>query len=708
MYGLSYETIIITQCHLRAGIDEPMERNPTSLDRRKLLQAGAGAVATGLVGSQSTAVVAQSEDEEWSQLGYGQASETLTVDPANFRINVTPGEDLTVEPGEALEFDVEVENTGEEEDTQMVVFTFDGEALMEEEITLEGGESGIITFYFEAPEDEGDWNWFFSIDDNESTTWTLTVEEEVSEPADFAIINAIPAQDLTVEPGEALEFDVEVENFGEEEGTQIVVFTFDGEPLIEEEITLEGGESDSVTFDIPAPDEEGEWEWFFSTDDDESMTWTLTVELAPANFEVVDMFPGEDLTVEPGEALTIDVGVENTGEEVDTQMVVFNFDGEALIEEEITLDGGESDSVTFDFDVPDEEGEWEWFFSTDDDESMTSTLTADEDSWLPEAAAAVSGVSVLSIAGYALFRRQRGGASPAVSESEAQSLAAQARSTNIKDPTENIFTSFQEAITSYRKLAERTSDEDEQTRFGTTADELLTELCSLPEEISNNAHQAKEERNHQTALDEYDRAIELCELIVEWLPADDPQSDSLQEQLTVYRSERDAIETTLAARNELTEVLTTAEGQLQSAIVAHARGEKTAARTRYRQARTNFDRARTQLRDTEDDLIESPVEIEVNPEDQNLLDELETVTEFSAETRDILEREGIETVEQLQQRISESGLVDGVFDSNLPDDQQAVIELLGNWQGAHTRRVDRKQQLQERYSVADKGYQAVV
>ncbi|THE64610.1 BspA family leucine-rich repeat surface protein [Salinadaptatus halalkaliphilus] len=341
------------------------------------------------------------------------------------------------------------------------------------------------------------------------------------------------------------------------------------------------------------------------------------------------------------------------------------------------------------------------------DDSPEEEPDPDNDSLLPETAAGITVVSVLSIAGYTLFR-QRDETPPKISESEAQTLAGQARSAHSEQSSEQVFADFQEAIDAYQTLAETASDEDEQTVFQITADELRDELCALPDEISDQAHNAKEERNYQTALDQYDRAIELCEMIVEWLPADDSRGDSLQEQLPDYRNEREAIETILADREELQELVTTAEDQLQSAITSHICGEKVAARTRYRQARTNFERALTHIDDTDDELLDPPIEIEVAPDDQTMPDQLTTVTEFSSETRETLEEEGIETVAKLQERASDGQVINTIIERDVSDDQQLLVELLGHWEGEHTRILDGKQLLQDRHSIAEEGYQTVV
>jgi len=201
----------------------------------------------------------------------------------------------------------------------------------------------------------------------------------VGEPeADFEITDVDPSEDLTVEPEADLTVNTTVENVGELSDTQDVEFVLDGEVAEASELELDQGDEETVTFDLTAPEEEGTLEWNVQTDDDESATWNLTVEPAEANFEITEVDPGENLTVEPGDDLEINATVENTGDQTDTQDVEFVLGNDSVAAEETELDGGDAETVHFELEAPDDTGEYEWNVSTDDDTSTTWTLTVEE------------------------------------------------------------------------------------------------------------------------------------------------------------------------------------------------------------------------------------------------------------------------------------------------------------------------------------------
>ena len=98
------------------------------------------------------------------------------------------------------------------------------------------------------------------------------------------------------------------------------------------------------------------------------------VDTAPA-FTVSDLDP-QDVTATVGDALTVSATVENTGSSEATQTVEFRVGGDAVADQEVTLEGGESTTVEFaDIDTSGlDAGEYEHGVFTDDD-SQTATLT---------------------------------------------------------------------------------------------------------------------------------------------------------------------------------------------------------------------------------------------------------------------------------------------------------------------------------------------
>jgi len=100
-------------------------------------------------------------------------------DPAYFEVEITDYDD-DVEEGDTVTVEYTVENTGELEGTQDIVFTVDGTEEDSVGITLGAGEDYSGEFEWEA-EDEGDYDLEVASEDT-SDSVTVTVEEEVMVP----------------------------------------------------------------------------------------------------------------------------------------------------------------------------------------------------------------------------------------------------------------------------------------------------------------------------------------------------------------------------------------------------------------------------------------------------------------------------------------------------------------------------------------------
>ncbi len=105
-------------------------------------------------------------------------------DPAYFEVEITNYDD-EVEEDETVTVDFTVENTGDLEDTQDIVFSVDGSEDDSMEVTLEAGEDYSGSFTWEA-EEEGDYDLEVSSEDT-SDSVTVTVEEEEPEIPGFTL-----------------------------------------------------------------------------------------------------------------------------------------------------------------------------------------------------------------------------------------------------------------------------------------------------------------------------------------------------------------------------------------------------------------------------------------------------------------------------------------------------------------------------------------
>ncbi len=205
---------------------------------------------------------------------------TLTIlRPAEFEVSELDPVDVTVTLGDLIDVSATIENVGDVPDTQTVEFRVDDEAVAEQELEVDGGESTQITFEeidtgeLEPGEYE---HGIFTEDDSE--TGTLTVEEP--EEANFEVTELDP-EALTVTEGDQFDLSATVENVGETLGTQTVELNLAGEVIDEQELELDGGESATIEYEEIETDalDPGDYEYVVSTDDD-SATGILTVEAA--------------------------------------------------------------------------------------------------------------------------------------------------------------------------------------------------------------------------------------------------------------------------------------------------------------------------------------------------------------------------------------------------------------------------------------------
>ena len=226
-------------------------------------------------------------------------------------------------------------------------------------------------------------------------TAQITLEQE---PANFDVSN-IDAPD-TADEGDLIDVSADVTNIGEQASTQTVEFRLDvnqdgtlgdDEALASQEISLDAGETKTVTFsDLDTSGLDGEYAHGVFSEDD-SATATIEVDEdepapEPASFDVSSLTA--PATATQGDAIDVSAEVTNTGEQTATKTVQFridlNQDGtlsdeEVLTSQEIELEPGEAETVTFaGLDTtPVPPGTYTHGVFTDDD-SETAEITIEE------------------------------------------------------------------------------------------------------------------------------------------------------------------------------------------------------------------------------------------------------------------------------------------------------------------------------------------
>ncbi|ELY67639.1 DUF7282 domain-containing protein [Natrinema versiforme] len=299
------------------------------------------------------------------------AGEIQPADPAAFNVSITET-NSPVEQGEQLAVEADVQNTGGDAGTQNVSLAVGETAVDSESVSLEAGENQTVSFTAETDDLEPGEYPLEVATDNETAEGTVTIEES-GDPATFDV--SIAGTNSPVEQGEPVTVEADLENVGDEAGTQDIEIAVGGGPGESVPVTLEPGEIQTATLSYETGDlEPGEYPLAVSSENETAET-TVTVEESgePATFAVTDIAAPE--TGDPGEEATVTATVENQGDLEGTQTVTYSVDGQPIAEETVTLAGGQSAEIQFSSPLP--EGTSTHTIATDDEQaSVTIEATA--------------------------------------------------------------------------------------------------------------------------------------------------------------------------------------------------------------------------------------------------------------------------------------------------------------------------------------------
>lgn len=259
-----------------------------------------------------------------------------------FGVNISDDVDPTAAQGDDVEIPVTIENTGAA-GTDEVTLSAGGETLASRNVDLDANETTLEVFSVPTGDLElGETTFTVASDEN-----TDTVPVDIQEPSDFGVSVALagPSQGDQYDPRtDSLNGTVTVTNNGDVTDEQNVSVTFGDETLVDQAVSLAGSESTTVEFnrtltaadagDIPVT----------ATTDDDIATQTISI-LQPGTFEVDVIDDESELSVVPGQDITVIAEVENVGEtEVTRTVNLTNITADAseVTTEEFTLEAGES------------------------------------------------------------------------------------------------------------------------------------------------------------------------------------------------------------------------------------------------------------------------------------------------------------------------------------------------------------------------------
>ena len=304
-----------------------------------------------------------------------------------------------------------IDSTLETDNTSVV--TFEGDDEIDEstdtagEIVFNLSHEGVgianITSEVDLDNDAYD-----DLEDVEELETTFEVEDEP--PADFQITTF---DDIEIVEGDTTDVEVTIENDGGQDGEQTVTLDVEDVGELEQDVEIDEGETEDVTFEDVATDdlEPDTYDMDVETEDD-SASAELEVLADAADLSVTL----DDVEIFEGNTTDIDVEIDNDGvadaEDVEVELDID--DGEITVDDTVDVDSGDSVTVTFeDVETDDlEEGDYDMEATAthdDDSDSDTATLTVEEveeeDDGIPGFTAGIAALALLGAALLALRLR---------------------------------------------------------------------------------------------------------------------------------------------------------------------------------------------------------------------------------------------------------------------------------------------------------------
>jgi len=240
------------------------------MERRRLLALLGGSASLGIAGCLGGGDDDGDDNESTENGGDNGGAENGSDNggdggEASIEVSITsaPSE---IQAGGSTTVEWAVENTGNSEGSETVVFSVGGEQEASEEVTVGAGETATGEFTLDVSAAvSGDLTLSVAAGDAEATA-PVTVPEEA-----FFAVDISGASPVRVEAGSEATIEWAVENMGDLEGSQTVVFTVDGSQEGSQEVTLGGGETaeGEFSYDTEA-EQEAQIAAAVASDDDEA------------------------------------------------------------------------------------------------------------------------------------------------------------------------------------------------------------------------------------------------------------------------------------------------------------------------------------------------------------------------------------------------------------------------------------------------------
>ena len=258
---------------------------------------------------------------------------------------------ITGTEGDDVELTVEIENVGDQADTQTITINVDEFATQTRDVNLSQGQTTTERLNLStAPGDAGEYN--VTVASRNDTAHGVVVVEEPA-PATFAVTDMEP-RDVELQQGDDLVVAATIRNTGDQEATKQIKYntTIPATDTQDEQVTLTPEEETTVEFELASRDtadaDPGGHQHEVSTPD-ERLTGDVVIEATePAAFEIETMEP-RDAEILQGDNLEVSVTVRNTGGHKASKRLTYNttIPEADLHHTNVSLAAGDDTTITF-------------------------------------------------------------------------------------------------------------------------------------------------------------------------------------------------------------------------------------------------------------------------------------------------------------------------------------------------------------------------
>jgi tetratricopeptide (TPR) repeat protein len=202
-----------------------------------------------------------------------------------------------------------------------------------------------------------------------------------------------------------------------------------------------------------------------------------------------------------------------------------------------------------------------------------------------------------------------------------------------------------------------------------------TGIIESADKAKNNCEFGEAEEQYREALEHLEQAKEVC----------DSSTDDHQNVVDKIQYVRKNIELTsdlTGKRPTLTETLTKAERSFQEGVAGYVDDDQTVAKIRFRQARDEFENARQIIENSDDFLLNQPVDVTTEPQLSPPVNTIAKFTRITDATVEMLSSMSIEAIEDLQ--VDDGGLQPSVietFESRgaVTEEESTLLTILSWW-----------------------------